>query len=116
MIPPDAPHDGGHMKPPTCYFCSWKKITWGASDTPHDAPMLFFDNLVKKLDTLSTSNIDIYRSTFKICINNLLKPFFFGSRPPPPPSPTRDHPIPSENHTYAQYFQQNPTYLLTVNV
>ena len=31
-------------------------------------------------------------------------------------SPTRDHPTPPENHTYAQYFQQNPTYLLTVNV
>ena len=38
----------------------------GASDTPHDAPMLFFDNLVKKLDNLSTSNIDIYPSTLEI--------------------------------------------------
>ena len=43
----------------------------GASDTPHDVPMLFFDNLVKKLDNLSTSNIDIYPSTLEICINNL---------------------------------------------
>ena len=25
----------------------------GASDAPHDAPMLFFENLVKKLDNLS---------------------------------------------------------------
>ena len=37
-----------------------------ASDTPHDAPMLFFDNLVKELDNLSTSNIDIYPSTLEI--------------------------------------------------
>ena len=53
-------------------------------DTPHDAAMLFFDNLVKKLDILSTSNIDIYPSTLEICINNLLKLFFFGSGPNPP--------------------------------
>ena len=86
------------------------------SDAPHDAPMLFFNNLVKKLDNLSTSNIDIYPSTLKICINNLLKLFFFGSGPPLSPPPTRDHHTPHENHTYAQYFQQNPTYLLTVNV
>ena len=59
----------------------------GASDTPHDAPMLFFDNLVKKLDILSTSNIDIYPSTLQICINNLLKLIFFGSGPPPHPHP-----------------------------
>ena len=26
------------------------------------------------------------------------------------------HSNPPENHTYAQYFQQNQTYLLTVNV
>ena len=84
----------------------------GVSDAPYDAPMLFFDNLVKKLDKLSTSNIYIYLSTLKIYINNLLKLFFFGYGPPP----TRDHPTPPENHTYAQYFQQNPTYLLTVNV
>ena len=63
--------------------------SWGASDTPwdapptqghwgaSDAPMLFFDNLVKKLDNLSTSNTDIYPSTLEICIDNLLKPFFF---------------------------------------
>ena len=80
-------------------------------------PCYFFDNLVKKLDNLSTSNIDIYPSTLEICINNLLKLIFFGSGPPPqPPPPTRDHPTPTENHTYAQYFQQKPTYLLTVNV
>ena len=67
----------------------------GASDTPCDAPMLFFDNLVKKLDNLSISNIDIYPSTLEICINNLLKLFSFGSGPPPtwrpyqrPPHPT----------------------------
>ena len=75
--PCDAPHHRG---------CQ------GVSDAPHDAPMLFFDNLVKKLDILSTSNIDIYPSTLEICINNLLKLFFFGSGPPP---------------TYAQYFQSN---------
>ena len=86
----------------------------GTSDAPHDAPMLLFDNLVKKLDMLSTSNIDIYQSTLEICINNLLNLFFFGSGPPPQP-PTRDHPTPPPgNHTYAQYFQQNPTYLLTM--
>ena len=97
--PCDAPHHKGH---------------WGASDAPHDAPMLFFDNLVKKLDNLSTSNIDIYSSTMEICINNLLKPFFLWiSTTPLPSNPTRDHP---PNHTYAYYFQQKPTYLLTVNV
>ena len=69
-------------------------------------PMLFFNNLVKKLDNLSTSNIDIYPSTLEMCINNLLKLF----------SLDLDHPTPPENHTYAQYFQQNPTHLLTVNV
>ena len=36
--------------------------------------------------------------------------------PPPPPDRIRDHPTPPENHTSAQYFQQKPTYLLTVNV
>ena len=87
----------------------------GGIRCPCDA-MLFFDNLVNKLDILSTSNIDIYPSTLEICINNLLKLFFFGSGPPPTPPPTRDHPTPPENHTDAQYFQQNPTYLLTVNV
>ena len=35
---PNAPHDGGIM---------------GVFDAPCDAPMLFFDNLVKKLDNLS---------------------------------------------------------------
>ena len=90
----------------------------GASDAPHDAPMLFFDNLVKKLDNLSTSNIDIYPSTLEICINNLLKLFFFGSGPhqPPPPPTYQGPPNLPENHTYAQHFQPNPTYLLTVNV
>ena len=80
--------------------------------------MLFFDNLVKILYNLSTSNIDIYPFTLEICINNLLKLFFFGSGPPPPPIPTpyQRPPYPPENHTYAQYFQQKPTYLLTVNV
>ena len=64
----------------------------GVSDAPYNAPMLFFDNLMKKLDNLSTSNIDIYPFTLEICINNLLKLFFFGSGPLPPP--TRDHPTP----------------------
>ena len=59
-----------------------------------DAPMLFFDNLVKKLDNLSTSNIDIYQSTLEICINNLLKLFFFGSGPPPYPRPYQRPPSP----------------------
>ena len=88
---------------------------WGASDASHDGPMLFFDNLVEKLDILSTSNIDSYPSTLEICIDNLLKLSFFGSGPPPtPPLPeTTPHP---EKHIYAQYFQQNPTYLLIVNV
>ena len=63
---------------------SLEKNNMGASDTPNDAPMLFFDNLGKKLDNLSTSNIDIYPSTMKICINNLLRLFFFGSGPPHP--------------------------------
>ena len=57
----------------------------GSVGHPYDTPMLFFDSLVKKLDNLSTSNIDIYPSTLEICINNLLKLFFFGSGPPPPP-------------------------------
>ena len=53
-----------------------------------DAPMLFFDNLVKKLDNLSTSNIDIYLSTLEICINNLLNFFSLDlDHPPPPPLP-----------------------------
>ena len=51
--------------------------SWGVSDAPHDAPMLFFDNLVKKIDNLSTSNIDIYPSTLEIYINNLLKLSYF---------------------------------------
>ena len=90
--------------------------SWGHQMPLVMPPMLFFDNLVEKLDNLSTSNIDIYPSTLEICINNLLKLFFFGFGPPPPPPPTRDYPNPPENHTYAQYFQQKPTYLLTVNV
>ena len=48
----------------------------GASDSPHNAPMLFFDNLVEKVDNLSTLNIDIYPSILEICINNLLKLIF----------------------------------------
>ena len=88
----------------------------GASDTHYDAPMLFLDNLVKKLDNLSTSNIDIYPSTLEICINNLLKLFFFGSGPPPTLKPYQRPPHPPGNHTYAQYFHQKPAYLLTVNV
>ena len=91
-------------------------VSGEVSDAPHDAPMLYFDNLVKKPDNLSTSNIDIYPYTLEICINNLLKLFFFRSGPPPHPTPTRDHPTPTKNHTYAQYFQQKPTYLLTANV
>ena len=88
----------------------------GASDTPHDAPMFFFDNLVKKPDILSTSNIDIYPSTLEICISNLLKLFSLDLDHPPTPNPYQRPPHPPENHTYAQYFQQDPTYLLTVNV
>ena len=92
----------------------------GESDAPcyapHDALMLFFDNLVKKFDILSTSNIDIYPSTLEICIDNLLKPFFFGSGPLHPDPLSETTPPPPENHTCAQYFEQNPTYLLTVNV
>ena len=71
--PCDAPHHRGH---------------WGdIKHPPHDAAMLFFDNLVKKLDILSTSNIDIYPSILVICINNLLELFFFGSGLPPHPHP-----------------------------
>ena len=81
-------------------------------NAPHDAPMLFFDNLVKKLDILSISNIDIYPSTLEICINNLLKLFSLDH----PPTPYQRPPHPPKIHTYAQYFQQNLTYLLTVNV
>ena len=87
---------------------------------PHDTPTLFFGNLVKYLITYhckSTSNIDIYPSILEICINNLLKPFLFGSGPPTStPRPCQRAPHPPENHTSAQYFQQKPTYLLIVNV
>ena len=69
------------MMPPHVIFVLRKKYHGAASD----APMIFFDNLVKKLDNLSTSNIDIYPSTLEICINNLLKLIFFGSGPPHPP-------------------------------
>ena len=82
----------------------------GASDTPHDAPMLFFDNLVKKLDNLSTSNIDIYPSTLEICINNLFNYFSLDldhPLPPPPPTP---------KIILMPNIFKNPTYLLTVNV
>ena len=98
-------------------------MSQGASDTPvsphhggfrgHQTPPLMppcysFDNLVKKLDNLSTSNIDIYPFTLEICINNLLKLFFFGSGPPPTLIPYQRPPDPTpENHTYGQYFQQN---------
>ena len=90
--------------------------TLGVLDAPHDAPMLFFDNFVKKLDNLSTSNIDICPSTMQISINKLLKLFFFGSGPPPTPKPYQRPPHPPKNHTYVQYFQLKPTYLLIVNV
>ena len=70
--------------------------------------MLFFYNLVKKLDNLSTSNIDIYPSTLEMCINNLLKTFFFGSGPPPlPPDPTRDHPTPLKIIHMPNIFNKN---------
>ena len=96
---------GGHLTPDDT---SHYRGCQGPSDAPHDAPMLFFDNLVKKLDNLSTSNsnIDIYPSTLEICINNLLKTFFLWIWTTPlPPDPTTDHPTPPKNHTNAQYFQ-----------
>ena len=71
---------------------------------------------MKKLDNLSTSNIDIYPPTLEIWIINLLKLFFFGSGPPPYLQTLPETIPPPENHTYAQYFQQKPTYLLAVNV
>ena len=83
----------------------------GASDIPCYAPMLFFDNLVKKLDNVSTSNIDIYPPTLEICINNLFKLLFFGSGPPPTPRPYQRPPHPPENHTYAQYFQNKKLHI-----
>ena len=84
---------------------------------PHDASMLFFDNFVIKLDNLSTSNIDIYPSTLEICINNLLTFFLWiWTTNTPTPKPYQRPPHPPDNHTYAQYFQQKPTYLLTFNV
>ena len=79
----------------------------GVSDTLHDAPILFTDNLVKKLDNLSTSNIDIYPSTLEICINNLLKLFSLDLDHLHTPTPHQRPPHPPGNHTYAQYFQQN---------
>ena len=71
---------------------------------PMMPPMSYFDTLVEKLDNLSTSNIHIYPSTLEICINNLLKPIFFGSGLPPPPDPTRDDATPPENHTKTNIF------------
>ena len=93
----------------------------GSQDVGHpcDAPMLVFDNLVKKLDNhcKPTSNIDIYPSTLEICVNNLLKLLFFGSGPPHPhPQTLPETTPPHQNHTSAQYFQRKITYLLTVNV
>ena len=68
----------------------------GCQTLPMMPPCFFFDNLVKKLDILSTSNIDIYPSTLEICMNNLLKLFFFETGPP-----HHTHPTPPENPTYA---------------
>ena len=68
-----GPHDTpimGVSRCPPCYFLTiwWKNLT-----TYHCKP---------------TSNIDIYPSILEICINNLLKPFFFGFGPPiPTPTP-----------------------------
>ena len=66
----------------------------GVSDTPHDAPMLFSDNMMKKLDNLSSSNIDIYPSTMEICINKLLKLFFSWDLDHPHPKPYQRPPNP----------------------
>ena len=73
--------------------CPHHRGHWGVRH-PSLMPPCFFDNLVKKLDNLSTSNIDIYPSTLKICINYLLKLFFFGSGPPPYPNPYQRPPHP----------------------
>ena len=104
----DAPHHGGGTWCPPMLFLFLEKTMHligkiifvlrknniggipgasGVSDTPYDAPMFFFDNLVKELDNLSISNIDIYPSTLEICINNLLILFFFRSGPHPDPIP-----------------------------
>ena len=90
----------------------------GVSDAPppHDALILFFDNLVKKLHILSSSNIDIYPSTLEICINNLLTLFSLDLDHPPTPTPYQRPLHPTKNPICAHYFQQNPTYLFTVNV
>ena len=47
-------HHGGHQMTPVMppHHGGIRGIT-GASDVPHDTPMLFFGNLVKKLDNLS---------------------------------------------------------------
>ena len=82
-------------------------------------PMLFFDNLVKKIDNYHckpTSNIDIYPSTLETCINNVKNFFSFDLDHPPTPKPYQRPPHSPENYSSAQYFQQKPTYLLTVNV
>ena len=54
----------------------------------------------------------------EICINNLLKLYFLWIWTTPPHPQTLPETIPPtpKNHTYAQYFQQKPTYLLRVNV
>ena len=132
---PMTPPSWGHQMPPMLFFDNLvKNITklskntmgalggvMGSIRCPLDIPMLFFGNLVKKNLTTyhckPTSNIDIYPSILEMCINNLLKTFFLWIWTTPHPQTLPETtPPPPENHTYAQYFQQKPTYLLTVNV
>ena len=47
-------HHGGVRCPCDATHCG------GASDAPHDTPLLFFDNLVKKLDKLTIKNFTSY--------------------------------------------------------
>ena len=118
---PWHPPSWGYQMPSMLFFDNlvkktWsncQKITWGhhggASDTPHDAPIMgtlrvswgcqmppmtppcyFLAIWWKNLTTYhckSTLSIDIYPSILEICINNLLKPFFFRSGPSPTPMP-----------------------------
>ena len=81
--------------------------------------MFFLGNLVKNLTTYHckpTSNIDIYPSILEICINNLLKPFFFRSGPPPSsPDPARDHPTPLKIILLPNIFNKNQ-HIYLVNV